>query len=154
MIRSKSNISFVIGIHGSGEGNDLNPICKTLRLKYLSESEIIKWAEINPDNKNKNISDIPTIQNRLIKGPNAMITDGGNFVLDGHTCLFNTNVAVSKIPLVTFRLINPKNIIIFSAVVNEVKNRLQIPITLKAGNEVLDEYICKKLITQKHKLNL
>lgn len=107
-----NNIIFVGGIHGVGKSTICQKLVSDLNINYLSASEVLKWADLNTDKKNKKVSDIPQTQNRLISGLTNIITQDNYYILDGHFCLFNKEGIVTKIPLETFIAISPIYLII------------------------------------------
>lgn len=103
---------FLGGVHGTRKGFIASKLCSNLSTKYLSASELIRWSEISPDNKNKVVNDIPNTQERLIKALNVACVDGENYLLDGHYCLLNSNREPTKIEFEIFSEINPSVLLI------------------------------------------
>lgn len=118
------NIIFIGGIHGSGKGE----ICKILKSKtdliHLTASEILKWSELSPQEE-KLVKDINKTQNRLISNLNKIVEEDKSYLLDGHYCLLNKKEKPEKIPIQTFRDINPKKLILVKAEPNIIKKRLE-----------------------------
>lgn len=123
--KTKSRIAFIGGIHGVGKSTICRQICSELKLEYLSASELIKWADINDDTKNKKVKDISDTQNRLILGLTNTIQSGKDYLLDGHYCLLNSNNEVVNVPLETFEKINPFSLNLILGDISEIKNRLE-----------------------------
>lgn len=120
-----SKIAFIGGIHGVGKSTICQQICSELDLEYLSASELIKWAEINDDIKNKKVKDIPDIQNRLVLGLTNIVQKGKTYLLDGHYCLLNSNNEVVNVPVETFQKINPFSLNLILGDIAEIKKRLE-----------------------------
>lgn len=101
------NIIFVGGIHGVGKSTVCKLVSEKIELEYLSASDVLKWRDIKPDYKDKNVEDIDFTQDRLILGLNEAVKKDKRYLLDGHFCLFNATGEVSRIPLKTFTEIRP-----------------------------------------------
>ena len=121
-----SNISFIGGIHGVGKSTICNIVCTETNLVYLSASEVLKWAELNEDQHNKNVQDIPSTQNRLIQGLCNKIDNTKRYLLDGHYCLLDKNYNITKVPIETFTAINPISLHIIIGDIQEIKDRLEL----------------------------
>lgn len=117
-------IHFIGGIHGVGKGTICGKICEQTDLVHLIASELLKWDEISAID-NKKVENIQNTQERLITGLNNAIKVNESYLLDGHFCLFNAKGVVEKIPLDTFVKINPKSIILVTAKVKSIKQRLE-----------------------------
>ncbi|GAA4444832.1 hypothetical protein GCM10023188_47310 [Pontibacter saemangeumensis] len=120
-----NNIMFVGGIHGVGKSTVCNKICEELGFKYLSASEVLKWKDINEDEKNKKVQDIPYTQDRLIRGLAMIVEPEYKYVLDGHLCLFNAQGDATRVPIQTFEQINPVAIIVITGNEELIKSRLE-----------------------------
>lgn len=125
MDKTENRIVFIGGIHGVGKSTICRHICSELNLEYLSASELIKWANLNEDTKNKKVRDILETQNRLILGLTNTIQRRKNYLLDGHYCLLNSDNEIVKVPLATFEEINPISINLILGDISEIKNRLE-----------------------------
>lgn len=118
------NIFFIGGIHGVGKSTICQHICHELEMEYLSASELLKWKDITVDSKSKKVKDVNETQNRLIKGLENTIQKNKFYLLDGHYCLLNNNNGISKIPVETFKKINPISFNLVLGNINEIKQRL------------------------------
>src|SRR5690606_12889108 len=107
-----NNIIFIGGIHGVGKSSICSEICNKFNIQHLSASELIKWDELNEDPKNKKVANIPNTQTRLIIGLQQTIKDNQHYLLDGHYCLLNAKSEIVRVPLETFKQINPKLLIL------------------------------------------
>ena len=115
------NLVFVSGVHGVGKSTICKAICNELNLYYLSASELIKWSEFNRDPANKLVEDISKTQERLVSALNFSRQQGGNCLLDGHVCLFNSKSEVTRISLQTFELINPSIMCVITGTPHEIE---------------------------------
>ncbi|MGO4773606.1 ATP-binding protein [Flavobacterium sp. W22_SRS_FK3] len=117
------NIIFIGGIHGSGKGT----ICETLKNKidliHLTASEVLKWDELSTQEE-KLVTNIDETQNRLVINLNKIVEENKTYLLDGHYCLLNKDGKPEKIPIQTFKDINPKKIILVIANPETIKKRL------------------------------
>jgi len=121
-----NNIIFIGGIHGVGKSTVCDQMCLNKTIDYLSASSLIKWAEINTDPKNKNVTNIEDTQQRLLRGLNETVQMNRNYLLDGHFCLFNKDSEVSKIPISLFRNIRPALLCLVMGNVAEVKKNIEL----------------------------
>lgn len=119
------NIVFIGGIHGVGKSTVCQNICAKGDIKHLSASDLLKWVEINTDPKNKKVKDIEDTQQRLLRGLNETVQMNTNYLLDGHFCLFNKHVEVSRIPISLFRSINPVMLCLVTGNVADIKNNIE-----------------------------
>lgn len=120
-----NNVIFIGGIHGVGKSTICQHICRELNIEHLSSSDLLKWKDINEDEKNKKVEDIPFTQNRLITGLKKTLQEDKNYLLDGHYCLLNKNNEVERISLDTFKQINPTTLVLILGDVKEIKKRLE-----------------------------
>lgn len=118
------NIIFIGGIHGSGKGKICEQIISNRKINHLTASEVLRWTEISEQNS-KEVSDIESTQNRLITNLNRIINEDETYLLDGHYCLLNKLGQPEKIPIKTFKDINPSKIILVVADSLEIKKRLE-----------------------------
>jgi adenylate kinase len=121
-----SNVIFIGGIHGVGKSTICQHVCRELNMEYLSASEVLKWEDINEDEKNKKVEDIPFTQNRLITGLKNTLQKDKNYLLDGHYCLLNKDNEVENISLDTFTQINPRILVLILGEITDIKKRLEI----------------------------
>lgn len=118
------NIIFIGGIHGVGKSTICRNSCASHSLNYLSASEVLKWNDVRLTENNKNVPDLNITQERLISGLRQVVDKKEKYILDGHFCLFNLDGIVQKIPIETFRLINPIEIVVIVGSPMEIANRL------------------------------
>lgn len=125
MSSSFSNICFIGGIHGVGKSTICNKLCNELDIEYLSASQVLKWADINEDAKNKKVENISLTQTRLISGLLNTVKKEHYYLLDGHYCLFDKDGKVTRVPFATFKAINPLSLHIIIGDVNTIKVRIE-----------------------------
>lgn len=118
------NIFFIGGIHGVGKSTFCHQICHSHQLKYLSASEVLKWNNINEDPNNKKIKNISDNQDQLIIGLKSVVKENYFYVLDGHYCLLNKKEEIVKVPLETFKQINPLSLSLIVSDISDIKQRL------------------------------
>jgi adenylate kinase len=118
-------IVFAGGIHGVGKSTLCYEISAALSIGYLSASEVLKWKDLNMDEKNKKVVDIPDTQSRLINGLKAVVDVDKNYLLDGHYCLFNKEGEVTTVPIETFVRINPIALILVTNSISIIKAALE-----------------------------
>jgi adenylate kinase len=119
------NILFIGGIHGVGKSTICKEICQVTGYNYLSASELIKWKQINSDEKNKKVTDIPSTQDRLINGLNEVVLNTKKYLLDGHYCLIDSQSNIVNVPFETFKIINPLGLLVVTDDISEIKKRLE-----------------------------
>ena len=118
------NIIFLGGIHGVGKGTLCFKVKELLDIEHLSASELLKWAELNADPKNKLVADIPSMQDRLILGLHQRVEPNRKYLLDGHFCLFDSKGKVEHVPFDTFSKIDPILISVLRAEPEAIVQRL------------------------------
>lgn len=118
------NIIFIGGIHGVGKGTLCSKVREVFEIEYLSASELIKWAELNSDPKNKLVTDIPSMQDRLIQELHHRVEPNRKYILDGHFCLFDRYGNVDQVPFSTFFQIDPILITVVIAEPEAIVQRL------------------------------
>lgn len=119
-----NNLIFIGGIHGAGKGTICRKVCEQTDLVHITASEVLKWREIS-DVENKKVMNIPDTQIRLIEGLKKIKKEKGNYLLDGHFCLFNSESDVEKIQIETFELIAPKLVAVVVTKIKTIQKRLR-----------------------------
>lgn len=120
-----NNITFFGGIHGVGKSTICKKICNQLNINYLSASEVLNWNKLNSDLQNKKVDDIFHTQELLINGLDKYIENDKKYLLDGHYCLLNKHDQITKLPVETFKRINPISLYIIINDVAIIKSRLE-----------------------------
>ena len=118
-------IAFVGGIHGVGKSFICKNICNELKMEYLSASKLLKWEDINNDNKNKKVQNVLETQNRLINGLTETVQKGKHYLLDGHFCLLSNDDKIINVPQETFEQINPISLNLILGNISEIKRNLE-----------------------------
>ena len=118
----KENIIFVGGVHGVGKTYFVENLPEDIKrkIKTLSCSEIMGWNK-----KSKEVIDTNENQRRLIFNLRDEIEEDKKYFLVGHFCLVNKHKRIERIPLDTFRAINPKSLILINDSSDEIVKRLE-----------------------------
>lgn len=132
-------ILFAGGIHGVGKSTLCREIAAQFSLNYLSASEVLRWKDLNTDEKNKKVVDIPDTQSRLLRGLEAIVKPGQRYVLDGHFCLFNKEGEVTSVPMETFERIKPFALILVTGDPAQISSALARRDDKSYDAEVLEE---------------
>lgn len=120
-------VLFVGGIHGSGKGTLCSKLAKLFALQHFSASQLIGWAEINIDGRNKRVDDISHMQSRLLDGLNRIENNGQPIILDGHfTLISNSDDSIKNVGLEVFKSINLLAVVVLTANAKEIKSRLRL----------------------------
>ncbi|EGQ9890886.1 AAA family ATPase [Vibrio cholerae] len=114
-------IHFVAGVHGAGKGTLCSKLKESLNIPIYSCSDLIKE---NSDyvEETKEVTTAERNQRALLIGL-AEIQDS-EFLLDGHFCLVGKNQEIIQLSYDVFDEINPCSIILVSANVTEIYERL------------------------------
>jgi adenylate kinase len=120
-----TSIAFIGGIHGVGKSTICKHICTETGLLHLTASEVLKWKEINIDETNKKVVDVHQTQDRLVTNLSLLIKPHYKYLLDGHYCLLTSNGDVEKVPLETFKQLNPFSLNLIIGDVEKIKARLE-----------------------------
>ncbi|MDQ0477096.1 ATP-binding protein [Chryseobacterium sp. MDT2-18] len=118
------NIIFIGGIHGSGKGRICEDLKNEIDLIHLTASEVLNWKELSSQEE-KQVNDINQTQDRLISNLNKIVKEDKTYLLDGHYCLLNKDGYPEKIPIQTFKDINPMKLILVTADPKIIKERLE-----------------------------
>lgn len=118
------NIIFIGGIHGSGKGRVCDILKGEIDLINLTASEVLNWKELSSQEE-KNVNDINHTQDRLIFNLEKIVEEDKIYLLDGHYCLLNKNGYPEKIPIQTFKDINPIKLILVTAESKIIEGRLK-----------------------------
>ncbi len=145
-----SNIAFIGGIHGVGKSTICQDICHQLKMEHLSASELLKWKDINDDELNKKVKNVPVTQNRLLLGLKETVQKEYTYLLDGHYCLLNQENEIVKISLDTFREINPFSLNIIIGEISLIRNRLKSRDSKLYNYDLLERLQNEELAHAKH----
>ena len=121
-----SHILFFGGIHGVGKSTFCDKLHKDLCIDTVSASYLIKSEKelIEQENYDKKVQDISNNQSLLLKALKKKSLSG-DFILDGHFCLLNANGNIERIPLDTFKQINPRVLFLLEAEPEDVVKNLE-----------------------------
>lgn len=119
------NIIFIGGIHGVGKSTICQQICTAINIEHLCASDVIKWGSSTCETSDKRVMDIQQTQDKLVAGLKDIVMKDKYYLLDGHYCLINTNDTISQIPQKTFKDIQPILLVVVTADISEIKNRLE-----------------------------
>lgn len=116
------NIIFVGGIHGVGKGRLCDRIIDQFNsITHLSASNLLNWV----DSKEKKVDEVDNTQNRLIENLKKSVSPDDKYLLDGHFCLLKKDSTIQKIPMDTFREINPLMLMIITEDISVISKRLE-----------------------------
>lgn len=132
------NIIFIGGIHGSGKGKICEEIRRNTALIHVTASEVLKWNELS-FREEKVVANIDDTQDRLITNLNLLIDYDKRYLLDGHYCLLNKDGTPTKIPIKTFRDIDPAKLILVTAEPEIIKRRLE-----ERDSKIYDEKLLRE----------
>lgn len=118
-------IHFIGGIHGVGKSTICRKICAVTNLTYLSASALLRWAEINPDPRDKKVINISMTQMRLIDALERAIRPNTSYLLDGHYCLLDGEGKITPITQEVFIQINPASLGVIIGDIATVSRRLE-----------------------------
>lgn len=109
----KNKIIFVGGIHGVGKSTLCKESATSKKIQYVSASDIIRqYKTIQLKDKSVQKCQINKNQDLLLHGIKLIKMDNTILLLDGHFILFDEDNIPSKIPIDTFKKIQPACIII------------------------------------------
>lgn len=120
-MNNSRNIIFIGGVHGVGKGYLCSNIVQIFEIVHLSSSDVLNWRK----GVDKGVENVNYTQNYLIQNLKKIVSPDERYLLDGHFCLLKTDGSIERIPLNTFREINPILIILVIAPVNIIKERLE-----------------------------
>jgi adenylate kinase len=118
-------VAFIGGIHGVGKSTICKTVCSETGLLHLTASEVLKWKDISENTADKAVVDILDTQDRLVVGLRSIVHPENKYLLDGHYCLLNKMNAIEKVPLKTFRQINPFFLSLITDDILAIKDRLE-----------------------------
>ena len=122
ILKEKSDIIFVGGIHGVGKSYFCDRITSKTNLRTYSASKLIAELKNEQFKSDKLIADIRDNQNYLLDAVNRISEK--EYILDGHFCLLNSSGEVERIPLDTFKRLPIKAIMVIYDDVSKIVARL------------------------------
>lgn len=115
------------GVHGVGKGFFLDRVKSGLSLyNVYSASKLIERYRASTDAGYKQVSNVKGNQEVLIQAmKEAMDNNAGDFVLDGHLCIFNAKGEVERIPRFFFEEIKVTGIILLQDTPEQIYCRIR-----------------------------
>lgn len=122
-----SHILFFGGIHGVGKSTFCKKLQKDIGIDTISASDLIKSEKelFFKEDKDKRVKDIGSNQ-RLLLNALKKKSRTGDFILDGHFCLLNKYGEIEKVPLNTFKKINPRKLFLLEARPEDIVKNLRL----------------------------
>lgn len=138
MLKKKSDIIFVGGIHGVGKSYFCNEIKNKIGLPAYSASKLISKLKNEQFKPDKLIADIDHNQYYLLNAINKIIEK--EYFLDGHFCLLNSSCEIERIPIEIFKRLPIKAIIIIYDDVLKIISRLDKRDGVKHNKTTLEKF--------------
>ncbi|MGG4397400.1 ATP-binding protein [Paenibacillus thiaminolyticus] len=117
-------IIFVGGIHGVGKTFMCKKMSIDLNINHYSASKLISKMTNEDFSTNKKVDRINENQELLIQSIIKNTVDDELFLLGGHFILLHKNGEISKVPYMTFKVMQPKAIIILIDSAERIAERL------------------------------
>lgn len=105
---------FVSGVHGVGKSYFCLEVKKQLGLNSYSASRLISKYKKENFTKDKRVADIDDNQHYLLVAKAHLDQIEGQYLLDGHFCLLDTNGKVQRIKFGVFRDLKPEGIVLLT----------------------------------------
>lgn len=116
---------FISGVHGVGKSYFCNLIKEATGIECFSASTLIKERKKQGFPADKRVADIDENQFYLLAAVDDLRASLGEFLLDGHFCLLNTEGVITRISIDTFTTLKPEAIILLTEDPNVISNRRQ-----------------------------
>ena len=105
---------FISGVHGVGKSYFCNLVKEATGIECYSASSLIKERKKQGFPADKRVADIDENQLYLLAAVEDLRASLGEFLLDGHFCLLNTDGIITRISLDTFTILKPEAIILLT----------------------------------------
>jgi len=105
---------FISGVHGVGKSYFCNLVKETTDIDCYSASFLIKERKKQGFPADKRVADIDENQLYLLAAVDDLRASLGEFLLDGHFCLLDTEGKITRIPPDTFTTLAPEAIILLT----------------------------------------
>ena len=105
---------FISGVHGVGKSYFCNLVKEATGIECYSASSLIKERKQQGFPADKRVADIDANQLHLLAAVEDLRARLGEFLLDGHFCLLNTDGIITRISLDTFTTLKPEAIILLT----------------------------------------
>lgn len=117
-------IAFIGGIHGVGKSQFSSQLAEELGLKHASAGELISRQKREASKLDKKVRDVAANQDILIAAIQTSGLQDAKFILDGHFCLLDAAGSVKQIPLATFSALAPACVLVLTAEISVIRERL------------------------------
>lgn len=105
---------FISGVHGVGKSYFCNLVKEATGIECYSASSLIKERKKQGFPADKRVADTDENQLYLLAAVEDLRASLGEFLLDGHFCLLNTDGIITRISLDTFTTLKPEAIILLT----------------------------------------
>ena len=105
---------FISGVHGVGKSYFCNLVKESTGIDCFSASTLIRERKKQGFPADKRVADIDENQLYLLAAVDDLRSNLGEFLLDGHFCLLNTEGVITRISLDTFTTLKPEAIILLT----------------------------------------
>lgn len=106
---------FISGVHGVGKSYFCNLVKSATGIECFSCSTLIEQRKNHRFTADKYVANIDENQLYLLPAVDDLKARLGEFLLDGHFCLLNAEGSIERIPINTFKALNPDVIILLTA---------------------------------------
>lgn len=127
---------FVGGIHGAGKTTLCEELAPLIQARHVTASELIAGECQRMVPVGKEVADVQTNQDALLRAIELLRGKTPRLLLDGHFCVLGESRSPSPIAVAVFRQIDPQALLVLAADLRTVALRLR----LRDGNDYsLDE---------------
>lgn len=120
-----AHMIFISGVHGVGKSYFCNLVKEATGIECYSASSLIKERKKQGFPADKLVADIDENQLYLLAAVDDLRASIGEFLLDGHFCLLNTDGVITRISLDTFTTLKPEAIVLLTEVPEIIAKRRQ-----------------------------
>jgi len=115
-------IIFIGGIHCAGKSVFSSRLVTRFDVQHVTASALIKQRVALKNDKS--VTNVQHNQDVLIEAVEELPRTSSTVLLDGHYCLINKNYQIEKVPLETFKQLNPKGLIVVCDRPDIIRQRL------------------------------
>lgn len=115
-------IVFVAGVHGVGKGTLCKKIMSFSEVEHVTASDLIRQRK--ELNKRKGVEGLLDNQELLLQSLSELSFVNKTLLLDGHFCLFNSNMEIFNIPIELYKTINISNILLITSKPETIYERI------------------------------
>ena len=116
---------FISGVHGVGKSYFCDMVKQAIDINAYSASTLISEKKKSAFSSDKLIPDIDDNQQYLLQAVDELRIKEGNFILDGHFCLLNSEGTVQRIVYNTFTSLKPDAILLLTEEPEIISERRQ-----------------------------